>query len=384
MKAHIALAWHQLAHERLRVAAAITGVAFAVILMLMQLGFEDALLNSAGLHFSHLACDLALVSPQYEFLLATKGFAERRLYQALAVDGVADVEPVYCGQAPWKNPWTRRERTILLIGFTPRPGYFELPGVDAKVGALREGDTALFDSRARPEFGDVGSALGAGRRVASEIAGRRVEIKGMFVLGTSFGIDGTVLMSDRTFFHVLPYRRREIVNVGLIKLKPGFDAERVRARLAQVLPNDVRVLTHAGLVGIEKDYWSANTPIGFVFQLGLLMGLFVGCIIVYQILYTDVSDHLGEYATLKAMGYRDSYLFSVVIQESVILSVFGFFPGFALSFLLYRFAGGATLLPLRMSISRATEVYGLTLIMCVISGVLAMRRVRRADPAEIF
>src|SRR4051794_15465614 len=119
MRAGVWLAWRQLAHERRRLLAAIAGIAFAVILMLMQLGFEDALLSSAGLHLAHMSCDVALVSPQYEFLLSAKSFPEKRLYQALAVEGVRSVEAVYCGQGPWKNPWTRKERTIFLVGFPP-------------------------------------------------------------------------------------------------------------------------------------------------------------------------------------------------------------------------------------------------------------------------
>jgi len=384
VKSRIPLAWLQLAHERLRLLAATAGIAFAVILMLMQLGFEDAMLSSAGLQFAHMSCDLALVSPQYEHLLTFAGFPERRLYQCLAVDGVESVEPVYLGQAPWKSPWTRRERTILMIAFQPRTGYFDLAGVDQNLGVLKQDDTILFDRRARPEFGPVGRELDSGRRVISEIAGRRVEVVGSFTMGTSFGVDGTVLMSDRSFFRILSYRKRESVNVGLIRLKPGIDAERVRTQLEAALPEDVNVLTHRGLVDLERTFWSTNTPVGFVFQLGLSIGMLVGCIIVYQILYTDVSDHLQEYATLKAMGYRDRYLFGVVIQESLILSVFGFLPGLAISALLYRFAENATLLPLIMAPDRIVAVYGLTLVMCVISGALAMRRLRRADPAEIL
>jgi putative ABC transport system permease protein len=350
----------------------------------MQLGFQDALLSSAGLHFAHMSCDLALVSPQYEFLLSSKSFPERRLYQALAVEGVRAVEPVYFGQAPWKNPGTRKERTIFMVGFAPRPGFFDLDGIDGKMGALRQGEQILFDAWSRPEYGPIGQELAAGRPVISEVAGRRVEVAGTFNLGTSFGVDGTILMSDRTFFGILPYRSREQVNVGLIQLKSGSDPHAVRDRLASVLGNDVQVVTHEGLVNLEQTFWSTNTPVGFVFNLGLAMGLFVGSIIVYQILYTDVSDHLREYATLKAMGYRDSYLFSVVIKESAILSLFGFIPGLGLSLLLYGFAGRATLLPLRMPAPRAAVVYALTLLMCVISGALAMRKLRQADPADIF
>jgi putative ABC transport system permease protein len=271
-----------------------------------------------------------------------------------------------------------------MIAFQPRPGYFDFEAIDKNLGVLKQDDTILFDRRARPEFGPVGPELDAGRRVISELAGRRVEVVGAFTMGTSFGVDGTVLMSDRSFFRILSYRKRESVNVGLIRLKPGFDAERVREQLAALLPNDVHVLTHQGLVELERNFWSTNTPVGYVFRLGLSIGMLVGCIIVYQILYTDVSDHLPEYATLKAMGYRDRYLFGVVIQESLILSVFGFVPGLAISTVLYRFAANATLLPLQMTSDRIGAVYLLTLLMCVVSGAFAMRRLRRAAPAEIF
>jgi putative ABC transport system permease protein len=167
-------------------------------------------------------------------------------------------------------------------------------------------------------------------------------------------------------------------------VKPGFDPERVRARLEKALPKDVRVLTHSQLNEVEREFWSTNTPIGFIFALGVGIGLVVGIIIVYQILYTDVTDHLEEYATLKAMGYRDSFLFAVIIQESVILSVFGYLPGYFIALSIYSVARDATFLPLRMTLERGVVVYLLTFGMCVLSGALALRRLRKADPAEIF
>jgi len=384
MSAYVALAWRQLLHERLRLLAATAGVGFAVVLMLMQLGFLDALLSSAGLHYQHMSCDLALVSAQYEFLLNLEGFPERRLYQSFAVPGVASVESIYLAQAQWKSPWTRRERTVLLVGFNPKPGYFELDDRWDPMNTLRRGDNVFFDARSRPEFGPIGPEVLSGHPVMTEIAGHHVEVGGLFNIGTSFGVDGTVLMSDKNFFRIVPFRRREVVNVGLIKLRPGYDPETAREQLAAILPPDVKVLTHEQLVDLERHYWSTNTPIGFVFQLGLLMGFFVGAIVVYQILYSDVTDHLSEYATLKAMGYKDSYLFKVVIQESVILSVFGFVPGLGISLLLYKLAADATLLPIKMTVGRAVLVYLLTAVMCVISGALAMRKLRTADPADIF
>jgi putative ABC transport system permease protein len=174
------------------------------------------------------------------------------------------------------------------------------------------------------------------------------------------------------------------MDIGMIKLKAGSDPQAVRKELQAILPNDVLVLTREELLEREETFWANSTPIGFVFRLGLLMGLIVGSVVVYQILYNDVSEHLAEYATLKAMGYTDRFLFGLVIQESLILSLLGFLPGLVLSQVVYTIAYRATLLPLRMDPVRVTVVYLLTAGMCVFSGALAMRRLRLADPAEIF
>jgi putative ABC transport system permease protein len=380
-----ALAWHQLFHQRLRLLAATAGIAFAVILIMVQLGFQDALYQSATLHYDHMTADIVLLSPQYEAIMYNNsGFPSRRLDQAYAVDGVASTLAVYGSFVAWKNPWTHQERTMYMFGFNPVPGYFDLGNIKDPGPLLRTGDNVLFDDRSRKEYGDVPSAFRAGKRVVTEMVGHRVEVAGLFSAGTSFGIDGAVVLSDANFFRLLPGRSPEVVNFGLIKVKPGFDPDRVRARLAKALPKDVRVFTHSQLDEAEREFWSSNTPIGFIFALGVFLGLVVGIIVVYQILYTDVTDHLQEYATLKAIGYKDSFLFGIIIQQSVILSVFGYIPGFFIALLIYIIARDATFLPLRMTPERGVVVYLLTLGMCVLSGGLALRRLRRADPAEIF
>src|SRR2546423_1453432 len=146
--------------------------------MLLQLGFEDALLSSVGQVFKHLQCDIALISPEYEFILAPKSFTERRLYQALAVEGVESAASLYLGQGPLKNPLDHSERNLLILGFQPRRGVFDLAAVNNQAEALRAEYAALFDARARPEFGPIAQELRAGRHVATEVVGRRVEITG--------------------------------------------------------------------------------------------------------------------------------------------------------------------------------------------------------------
>ena len=382
MRQGIPLAWLQLKKEKLRLAAAIAGITFSVVLMLVQLGFESALFASVTQLYSHLAGDLVILSPQYEFLMYPKDFTERRLYQALAVDGVDSFTSIYVAVLPWKNPQSHKEHSIFVIGVKPTERILDLP--DVNMEAIRRPDTALFDIGSRPEFGPIEELLHGEQPLFTEVAGRRIEIAGQFRIGASFGADGNLLTSDVNFLRLVPDRKVGIVNLGLIRLKPGYDPQNLRRQVEAALPSDVRVLTHKGFVDLEREFWSSTTPIGFVFKLGLMMGIFVGCIIVYQILYSDITDHLPEYATLKAMGYRDHDLRACVIQEALILSVLGFIPGLLVSQLVYSIAASATLLPLQMTWTRVLLVYVLTAGMCGLSGLFALRKLKSADPADIF
>jgi putative ABC transport system permease protein len=150
------------------------------------------------------------------------------------------------------------------------------------------------------------------------------------------------------------------------------------------LPNDVLVLTRQEFIEFERNYWSTNTPIGFIFSLGVTMGFIVGVIIVYQVLSTDVNAHMGEYATFKAMGYRNRYLLTVVFEEAVILAIIGFIPGVGIATGLYHLTRNATNLPLYMTLARGIFVFVLTMVMCAISGAIATRKLQSADPADMF
>jgi len=193
-----------------------------------------------------------------------------------------------------------------------------------------------------------------------------------------------VVTSDLNFLRIFPHRNPALIDIGLIELVPGADPVAVGAEIRAELPGDVHVYTRDEFVRAEVAYWNGNTPIGFVFFFGTVIGIVVGGIIVYQILFSDVSDHLQEYATLKAMGYTDGYLFKVVLQEAAILAVLGFLPGLAVCLLLYRLAGDATSLPIAMTWERGVVVLGLTVGMCCLSGAMALRKVRSADPADVF
>ncbi|MBD2727614.1 FtsX-like permease family protein [Nostoc sp. FACHB-892] len=378
------LAWRQLMKEKTRLAVAVAGIAFADILMFIQLGFESALFDAAVKPHRNLQADLVLINPQFQTLFSVKNFSRERLYQTLAYEGVQSVNSVYISTGQWRNPETRLERAILVWGVDPAKSAFKSSEIKQNQEHLKQLYQVLFDQAGRPEYGAVADIFKNTGKFDTELNSKAVLVKGLFTDGASFAADGNVITSDSTFLQLFPERKPDRIEVGLITLKPDADAEKVRSQLVNGLPKDVRVLTPEEFAKVERTYWEAGTGIGFIFGLGTAVGFIVGIVIVYQILYSDVSDHLPEYATLKAMGYTDNYLLGVLIQEALLLAILGFLPGFILSFGLYQVTYAATMLPIFMKMDRAIKVWILTVIMCSVSGAIAMRKLRSADPADVF
>ena len=378
------IGWLQLRHKPLRLLVALLGISFAVLLIMMQLGFRSALFESAVRFHERFNYDIALFSTNSVFIVRPQSFSYRRLYQALADGDVAEVSPVYIFPAVWKNPWNNQRRSLSAIGFTPGDDLIDAKGFVENRDLLKQQDVVIIDALSRPEFGPVAEEFLAGEKIVTEINDRRVKVVGLYEMGTSFGIDGSFMTSSDNWLRLFPNRPRDQIQLGLIRLKEGVNHEAVRDRLAGHLPRDVLVMTKADFVQRETDYWNSATPIGYIFAFGAIMGFVVGAIIVYQILFADVSEHLTEYATLRAMGYANRFISGIVIQQAVILGVLGYIPGVVAANWLYGKAAAATNLPLYLTQDRATTVLLMTLSMCAISALLALRKVRRLDPAEVF
>ncbi|MBE9233364.1 FtsX-like permease family protein [Cuspidothrix issatschenkoi LEGE 03284] len=383
------LAWRQLMKEKTRLVVAVAGITFADMLIFIQMGFESALFDAAVQPHRNLQADLVLINPQFQTLFSVKSFSREKLYQALSYNGVKSVSSIYISTGQWRNPATRMDRAILVWGVDPNAPGLKFPEVQAKKDYLKQLNQVLFDEASRPEYGEIGKTFRETGKFNAELSGKNVSIKGLFQNGASFAADGNVVVSDSTFLQLFPTRKADQIEVGLITLQPGADIEKVREQLQIGLNPDpqkpfVEVGTPETFAQKERTYWANGTGIGFIFSLGVIVGFIVGIVIVYQILYSDVSDHLPEYATLKAMGYTDNYLLRVLLQEALLLAALGYLPSFFLSFGLYQLTFAATLLPIAMKVDRAINVFILTVIMCTISGAIAMRKLRSADPADIF
>jgi putative ABC transport system permease protein len=384
MAPKIPLSWLQLKRDKTRLAVALAGIAFADILMFMQIGFRDALYYSNVRLHSSLKGDIVLINQQSNAVLAMEAFSQRRLYKALELPAVKSVHPIYLDYTTWRNPVTGRPRSILIFGINPESNLFDLPGMEENLDKLKLPDVVLFDRSSREEYGPIAQEFEKGNTVTAEVQRRRVTVEGLFTLGASFGADGNLITSDINFLRIFTTRQRGLIDIGLIRLNRGYNADTVAQQLRNYLPADINVLTKEEFIAFERNYWATSTAIGFIFTLGTIMGFIVGTVIVYQILYTEVSDHLSEYATLKAIGYTHEYLLTVILQQAFLLACLGYIPGWMFAMFLYSQARDATLLPVFMSYERAITVLILTIIMCFVSGAIAIRKLRSADPADIF
>jgi putative ABC transport system permease protein len=383
------------------------GIGFAVVLMGVQLGIMNAMLDSNTVLLARLDADLVLVNPTRKSLLFREGVNRRRAEQARDAAGVAGVEPVYVDYHLGMLRHTAAEaggrtqsRRVRVVGVDPDAGVLRFPGVPAADWEkLRVPGTALYDRKSRPHpdprkhpgesvFGKLEDG------VRTELSGRDLTlVGGGFDLGFDFGADGTLVVSDRTFAGWVrgPYTAPGVdplaeVDLVAVRLAPGADPEAARAELRAkfAADGDVDVLTRAEVIGREKWFWWTNTPIGFAFGAGVLLGFVVGTVICYQILTGDVADHAAEYATLKAIGYPNRYLSLVVLQEALILAAAGFVPGVLVTLGAYAVLSGVTGLPLVLTPARAGLVLALTLAMCVASAWLAVGKVKKVDPADVF
>lgn len=387
------LAWRNLVHNRVRTLVAVAGVTFAVVLIFMQLGFFGAVETSATVVYSALDFDLCIRSKDYLHFADSRFFPAARLKQAEGVAGVKTVSPFYVGRRLWRNPQPKNgeEHAVMVIGCRPRDTIFLREDIQQKVRQLLvQEDVVLIDSLTRPEFGPRN-----GRRfgdedigVETEVMHRKVRLVGHFRLGTGFASNGAVLTTDRGYVRVSPGQSLNNVCLGLIKVDGGVDPTEVAARVRATLPGgrngDVEILTRAEMLEFERNRWVGRTSFGLIFQLGVGVALFVGTAIVYQVLSADVASLMPEYATLKAMGYANTYLMKVILQQAVMLSLLGFLPGWGLAQLLYYVTSEGAGIPIQMTRHTLLLVLFLSVAMCALSGLGAARKTFDADPAELF
>ena len=378
------IGWLQLTHNRGRLASAMAGVAFANILVFMQLGFLGGLIASIKLPYDMMEADLLVLASDANTLQDGSPLPRQRMVQAEATPGVASVTAIYYGRIDWKQP-DGTIRTLDVLGIDPRAAVLRSPEIDAARDLLTLSNAALVDRRTRNVPPELFAEIDAGRPYRIEASSRGITLLGTFSLGGGFSADGYLIVSDQTFLKLFRQRSVGAPNYILVRAAPGEDVPALAARLRERLPaSDTAVRTVADAAAMDQRFQTTQRPIGIVFGFGIVIGALVGIIIVYQILATDVADHLREYAPFKAIGYRQRFFLGIVFEEAMILGLLGFIPGLLIALGLYAAVAQVTGLPIAMTPERPILVLIGTIGMCTLSGAIATRRLARADPAELF
>ena len=316
---------------------------------------------------------------------------------------VEAVDPFYIMLHRWQNPIKNQKcsdgppdgsfRTVGMMGIQLDRPVLLVPELSGKIELLKDPDALLIDRATRAEYGPENCDRFSDEDIAkyTELGGRTTRIAGHFKLGTGLATNGAVLVSDVGFGRRAGIDVRQRASLGLVRLKLGRDPTEARkavvAWLNQHEPRStlaVQILTMEEQKRWERKRWLNETPIGMIFSMGVVLSFIIGAAIVYMVLATDVASRLPEYATLKAMGYAPSYLAQSVLRQAWLLSIAGYLPAFCTSVVLYQITSSLSGIPTFMTWPRAAGVFGLSLLMCTLAGLLAVRKLLKADPASLF
>lgn len=377
------IGWLQLTHNPMRFAAALTGVAFANVLVFVQLGIMNSMATATLRPYTFFSADVMISATDANGLTDGGNVARQWMLQALADPDVTDGTGLFIGNVPWDRADV--DISFTTFGVDPAKPDFVAPGIAGDLSLLEVQGATLIDRLARGLKGETASAIRPQSPFLFETQGRTLTAYSTFAGGGGFGGDGYMIMSDQTFLSLFPARRSSAPDHILLRLRPGSEVETVVPRLRKIISDyGLRIRSFADAGQEELTFQQTRRPTGIIFGFGVLIGILVGLVIVYQVLSTDVADHLREYATFKAMGYGQRFFMGVVLEEALILGVLGFLPGFAVGATILTVMGKITTLPLAVTPSMAITIFVGTVVFSVLSGAVATRRLAAADPADLF
>lgn len=377
------IGWLQLTHNPMRFAAALTGVAFANVLVFVQLGIMNSMATATLRPYTFFSADVMISATDANGLTDGGNVARQWMLQALADPDVTDGTGLFIGNVPWDRADV--DISFTTFGVDPAKPDFVAPGIAGDLSLLEVQGATLIDRLARGLKGETASAIRPQSPFLFETQGRTLTAYSTFAGGGGFGGDGYMIMSDQTFLSLFPARRSSAPDHILLRLRPGSEVETVVPRLRKIISDHgLRIRSFADAGQEELTFQQTRRPTGIIFGFGVLIGILVGLVIVYQVLSTDVADHLREYATFKAMGYGQRFFMGVVLEEALILGVLGFLPGFAVGATILTVMGKITTLPLAVTPSMAITIFVGTVVFSVLSGAVATRRLAAADPADLF
>ncbi|MGC6456470.1 MAG: ABC transporter permease [Coraliomargaritaceae bacterium] len=380
----IFVAWKMLSFRVNRLLFSAFGIAFSVVIIFMQMGFFNGLNDSQANLPPKLLGDLVISSPEKKHLKSSRTIFSKIPEQVWQIEGVRDIRHLYFKANYWINPEDNTANRVLYIGVDLEKPMISIPEIDLYREQLKLPNTMLYDKKSRRELGNI--SIGSDVRIGAKQD--FFKVVGFFELGPNISYEGHVIMSMDNFLQANPRKTLtqpdQRVDLALIELQPEADPELVRREILNYMKGDFFIHTPEELFRREVMTTIKSTPSGFILGVSLLVGLVIGIIICYQILFNEVTDNIAQFAMIKAMGYSSSVLTGIVLSCAMILGTIGFVLGILGSVGLYELIEKLTQLAMHLSVERIILVYVLTLFMCVCSGLLALKKVIKADPAELY
>lgn len=371
------IAWLNTFQNKTRTLVALAGVSFSILLIFMQVGFLDAARKNASIVFPLLEGHLLLHSRSYLTLPRSDSIDPYRVIQARAHPEVERSTPLWINAGAWKNPDTGERESCMVFGVDPRTRPFSSQRVPS-LDALSQPYMVFVDTKSRDTYGSW--ALGQ----TVDVSGVPLKINGTYGLGTGLLADGSIMVSRDTFSRIFSPALAARPNFALLQLRPGADPRKVIQEIEAVLPKDIRILSKEAMMRQEQKYFINVKPVGIMFKVGAFVAFLVGATILYQILASEITRRLREFATLKAMGYPETFIYGIGIKQGLIFCLLGYLPSALLAHFLYGVIQKLAGLPLTMELPRALLVLTLSLLMCVAAGAFSLYKVKRADPADLF
>jgi putative ABC transport system permease protein len=372
------LAWSMLVRDTRRFLGAVCAIVLATTAMFVSLGFYTSLNDAQARVTAFLDADLVIFHRGTGSLTLFLDISRPHLYRLSTLEGVTGIAPLHQGAVELKNPETDMYKSIQFFAFQPETEPLSLPELKRNARRLGQPGTIIFDALSREHFGDIEAGM------VVEVDGTPLRVIDTTRFGPNFSRHGTIFMDVATLESRLAIPRGELISLGLVRTEPGVDLAVLEGRIRAQLPGYMDVMTPDELYYRELLYTLELTPAGAILALGLLVALVVGCVIAYQVLFTEVTDHLAQFATCKAMGFSPGFLKRTVLQEALLLTVLGFPLGILATLLVYAFLEYRTRNVMELTPIRVAVGFALTLLMCSVAARMAVQRAIDEDPADLF
>lgn len=377
------IGWLQLTQKPGRFAAALTGVAFANVLVLVQLGIMNSMSAAAVKPYGFFDADVMISAQDANTLMEGGNVARQWMLQALADPDVAQGMGLFVGTVPWDR--AGNDINLTTFGLDPAQPGFVAGFLRGDLSRLQVQNTVMMDRHARGFPSDEAAGIGPQTPLSFEAGQRTLTALTTFAGGGGFGGDGYMLVSDQTFLSLFPGRSSNAPDHILLRLRPGANLEKTVESLRDTISeHGLRIREYSLAQAEDLEFQKTRRPTGVVFGFGVLIGVLVGLVIIFQVLTTDVAEHLREYATLKAMGYRAPFFVGIVIEEALVLGLLGFVPGVMAGAGILLFMAKVTALPFALTPLMVAAVLCGTIVFAVISGTMATRRLWSSNPVDLF